>query len=260
MTPSSELLDKHLQSLRINKEKSKLLSSAKRVIAFSPHPDDSEIVAGGLLASAVDRGAEVKVVVVSDDRMSLTSMTEPLPMEDIATLRKREELEAMKILGIKNVQFLEYIDSDVPTSRTLSRDFMRIMRGFRPDLAVTVDPLLPYEAHPDHINTGRGVMEAVQFHAYPYIMREAKVDSEAPNLALAASASPNAVVSIDNTIDRKVKSVLAHKSQWPDPKKMEDMIRGLSVGYGRLAGCGYGEAFKVLLPDEMHVNPFASLS
>jgi LmbE family N-acetylglucosaminyl deacetylase len=258
MIADDEQIDRHLQNLRINKEKATILASSKRIISFSPHPDDSEIVAGGFLASAVERGADVKVVVVSDDRMSLTSMSKPLPMEEIVALRKREELEALGALGIKNVEFLEYADSEVPEPRALSRDFIRIMRGFQPDLAVTVDPLLPYEAHPDHINTGRGVMQAVQFHAYPYIVRDARVSSGAPVLALGASALPNAVVSIDHTVDRKVMAILAHKSQWPDPKKMEETIRRLSAGYGRLAGCSYGEAFKVLLPDELHVDPFAS--
>jgi len=258
MNSDLEQFSRHLQAIRIDPQKTKLLSEAKRVIAFSPHPDDSEIVAGGFLASAVDRGAEVKVVVVSDDRMSLSSMAKPLPMEDIATLRKKEELEAMRILGVKNMEFLEYVDSDVPPSRTLSKDFIRIMRNFRPDLAVTVDPFLPYEAHQDHINTGRGVMEAALFYPLPYIVREAKVESEPPKLALAASHIPNAIVSIDKTIDRKIQSILAHKSQWPDLKKMEEMIRGLSMGYGRLVGCSYGEPFKVLLPNEIHVNPFAS--
>jgi LmbE family N-acetylglucosaminyl deacetylase len=134
------------------------------------------------------------------------------------------------------------------------------MRSFQPDLAVTVDPFLPYEAHPDHVNTGEAVMQAALFHAYPYIVRDAKVNSEAPILALAASAFPNTVVSIDNTIDRKIMAVLAHKSQWSDPKKIEDTIRSLSAGYGKLTACAYGEAFKVLRPDEIHLDPFAALS
>lgn len=260
MIANEEQIARHLQSLRINKEKAAILGSSKRIISFSPHPDDSEIVAGGFLASAVERGAEVKVVVVSDDRMSLTSMTKPLPMAEIVALRKREELEAMGILGIKNVEFLEYVDSEVPEPRVLSRDFMRIMRKFQPDLAVTVDPFLPYEAHPDHLNTGRGVMQAVLFHAYPYIVRDARVSSGTPVLALGASAVSNAVVSIDDTVDRKVMAILAHRSQWPDPKKMEETIRRLSAGYGKMTGHTYGEAFKVLLPDEIHVDPFASQS
>ena len=260
MLPNPDSINRHIESLRVRREKTNRLLSAKRIISFSPHPDDSEIVAGGFLADAVDRGAEVKVVVVSDDRMSLTSFTKPLPMEEIAVLRKKEELDAMRILKIKNLEFLEYIDSDVPTSRVLCKDFIRIMRAFQPDLAVTVDPFLPYEAHPDHINTGRGAMEAALFHSYPYIMRNEQVKSEAPTLALAASASPNAVVPIDRTIDRKVLAVLAHKSQWPDPKKMEDTIRNISATYGKLSGSGYGEAFKVLFPEEIHVDPFASLS
>ena len=260
MMPNPDQVESHLKSLRINKEKTQLLSSAKRIVSVSPHPDDTEIIAGGFLASAVDRGAEVKVVVVSDDRMSLTSTTERLPMEEVATLRKKEELEAMGILKVKDVEFLEYVDSEVPSPHALSRDFIRIMRSYRPDLAVTVDPFLPYEAHPDHVNTGRGVMEAALFHAYPYIVRDAKVNSTPPVLALGASAIPNAIIPIDETIERKVRAILAHKSQWPDPKKMEETIRNLSAKYGQLVGHSYAEAFKVLLPEEIHVDPFASLS
>jgi LmbE family N-acetylglucosaminyl deacetylase len=256
----AERIDKYLQTIRIDKEKTGILAASKRIVAFSPHPDDSEIIAGGFIAGAIDRGSDVKVVVVSDDRMSLTSMTKPLPMEDIAALRKKEELEAMSILRVKNIDFLEYVDSQVPEPRVLSRDFMRIMRSFQPDLAVTVDPFLLYEAHPDHINTGRGVLQAALFHAYPYIVRDAKVSSAAPVLALGATALPNAVISIDQTIDKKVKAVLAHKSQWPDPRKMEERIRTLSARFGKLAGSSYGEPFKVLLPDEIHLGLYASLS
>jgi len=250
--------NRYFQQLTLDEERTSILKHSKRIVAFSPHPDDTEIIAGGFLASAVDRGAQVRVVVVSDDRMSFTSMERLRSMEEIVATRKKEEIEAMNILGIKDIEFLEYVDSQVPEPRALSRDFIGIMRSYEPDLAITVDPFLPYEAHPDHVNTGRGVMQAVLFHAYPYIIKDVKVQSNPPALALGASSSPNAIVCIDGTIDRKVKSILSHASQFPDREEMEKRVRDISSLFGKAANCGYGEPFKVLLPDEIHLDIFAS--
>jgi LmbE family N-acetylglucosaminyl deacetylase len=249
---------RYLDSLRIDPERTEMLKTSRRILAFSPHPDDTEIVAGGYLASAVDRGAKVKVVVTSDDRMSFTSMETPMGMEEIAAVRKKEETEAMHILGIDDLEFLEYIDSQVPEPKVLLRDYIRIIRNYEPDLAITVDPYLPYEAHPDHVNTGKSVMQAVLFHNYPYIMREFEVKSKPPLLALAATVSPNAIVPIDDSIDRKLDSILAHASQFPDREKMSDFIRTMSALHGKFVGCAYGEAFRVLVQDELHLSLFAS--
>jgi LmbE family N-acetylglucosaminyl deacetylase len=250
--------DRYFQQVRLDEERTSIMKRSKRIVAFSPHPDDMEIVAGGFLASAVDRGAQVKVEVVSDDRMSFTSMEKVRSMEEIVSIRKREEIQAMNVLGIKDIEFLEYIDSQVPEPSALLRDFVRVMRSYEPDLAVTVDPFLPYEAHPDHINTGRGVMQAVLFHGYPYIVKDAKVQSKPPALALGASSSPNAIVCIDGVIDRKIESILAHASQFPDREEMEKRVRDISSLFGKVANCVYGEPFKVLLPDETHLDVFAS--
>jgi LmbE family N-acetylglucosaminyl deacetylase len=250
--------DRYFQELRLDEERTSVLKQSKRIVAFSPHPDDMEIVAGGFLASAVDRGAQVKVVVVSDGRMGFTSMEKVRSMEEIVSIRKKEEIAAMNVLGIKDIKFLEYIDSQVPEPRWLLRDFVGIMRGYEPDLAVTVDPFLPYEAHPDHVNTGRGVMQAVLFYAYPYIIKEAKAQSKPPALALGASSSPNAILCIDGIIDRKIESILFHASQFPNREDMEKRVRAISSLFGKIANCSYGEPFKVLLTDEIHLDVFAS--
>ena len=231
---------------------------SRKIISFSPHPDDSELIAGGFLASAVARKAEVKLVVVSDDRMSFTSIEKKLPMEKIVAIRKEEELKAIETLGIRDAEFLEYADSRVPEPKTLMNDFLRIIRGYAPDLVISVDPFLPYEAHPDHLNTGHALLRAVLFHQFPYVLKSALVKSGPPNVALGASASPNVIVPIDGFMDKKVESIVAHKSQFPDAEAIGRKIRDMGSILGKRINCRYGEAFKVLLPDEMHVDVLAS--
>jgi len=238
-------------------ERTRLLLNAKRIISFSPHPDDSELIAGGYLANAIDRKAEVKLVVVSDDRMSFTSIENELPMEKIVTVRKDEEIRAVEILGIKDTQFLEYADSRIPEPMALMNDFLTIIRSYAPDLVISVDPYLPYEAHPDHLNTGNALLRAVLFHQYPYVLKSARAKSKPPIIALGATASPNAVVSIDSSIDRKIRSILCHNSQFPNTEDIEQKIRNTASVFGRMIGCRYGEAFKVLVPDEIHMGMLA---
>ncbi len=115
-------------------------------------------------------------------------------------------------------------------------------------------PHLPYEAHPDHVNTGLAVMQAVLFHGIPRIVSEYRVESPPPMLALGATAKPNALVCIDDYMDRKMR---AHRTQFSD--ELLNIIETLHSKLGEAAGCRYAEAFRVLRPSELHMNPLAGL-
>ncbi|WP_291764667.1 PIG-L deacetylase family protein [Caldivirga sp. UBA161] len=249
-------LMEYIKGIRVNEKLVNLLKSASNIIAFSPHPDDVEVIAAGYLAMMVSKGALVKVIVVSDGRMGIGSME--YAVDEVITIRRREELEAMRMLGVNDVEFLNYIDSEIPEPRILRRDFIRITRGFKPDVVVTVDPTLPYEAHPDHVNTGLAVMQAVLFHGIPRILSEYKVESQPPVLALGATARPNALICIDDYADRKMNALRAHKSQFNE--ELLKVIELIHMKLGNVVGCKYAEAFKVLTPDELHMNPLAEYS
>jgi len=245
------------ERIQVREERTRILLTAKRILSFSPHPDDSELIAGGYLASSIDRKAEVKLVVVSDDRMSFTSIENELPMEKIVEIRKDEETNAIEALGIRDTQFLEYSDSRIPEPKYLMNDFLAIIRNYAPDVVVSIDPYLPYEAHPDHLNTGNALLRAVLFHQYPYVLKSTGPKSKPPVIALGATAYPNAIVSIDRSMDRKVKSILCHRTQFPNPESIEKKIRSIASTYGKLINSCYGEAFNVLFPEEIHMGNLA---
>ncbi|WP_084761428.1 PIG-L deacetylase family protein [Caldivirga sp. MU80] len=248
-------LNTYIKGITVNPELTKVLISASRILTISPHPDDIEVIAGGYLSMMVDKGSVVKNVVVSDDRMSIGSM-EYTP-DEVMSIRRREELEAMGIIGVRDVEFLNYIDSEVPEPSLLRRDLIKVTRSFKPNLVLTVDPHLPYEAHPDHVNTGLAVMQAVLFHGIPRIVSEYRVESPPPMLALGATAKPNALVCIDDYMDRKMRALRAHRTQFSD--ELLNIIETLHSKLGEAAGCRYAEAFRVLRPSELHMNPLAGL-
>ena len=245
------------ERIQVQEERTRILLDAERILSFSPHPDDLELIAGGYLASSIDRKAEVKLVVVSDDRMSFNSIENELPTEKIVAIRKDEETKAVEVLGIRDTQFLEYPDSDIPEPKFLMNDFLAIIRSYEPDVVVSVDPCLPYEAHPDHLNTGNAILRAVLFHQFPYVLKSTRPKSKPPVIALGATAYPNAIVSIEGSIDRKVKSILCHRTQFPNPEGIEKKIRSVASTYGGMINSRYGEAFNVLFHEEIHMGILA---
>jgi Uncharacterized proteins, LmbE homologs len=249
------MIKAYVGKIKHDPESLRIMEEAKRVLAFSPHPDDVEIAAGAFLASAVSRGAEVRVVVVSDDRMSVGSLD---PHDDeVISLRRAEEMEAMGELEVRDVQFLNYVDSQVPEPRVIREDFIRITRSYAPDLVITLDPYLPYEAHPDHVNTGLAAMQAVLFHSLPRIVRDVRPVSQQPNLALGATLRPNVALCVDPFMEKKLRAVRAHRSQFGED--ILELITAISSAVGGIVGCRFGEAFRVMRPWEIHVNLLADL-
>ncbi|MBI5089343.1 MAG: PIG-L family deacetylase [Actinobacteria bacterium] len=66
--------------------------AASRLVVVSPHPDDETLGAGGLIATALDRGLPVTVVAVTDGESSH-------PGRDMGAQRRTELTDAMRALA-----------------------------------------------------------------------------------------------------------------------------------------------------------------
>ena len=68
-----------------------------RILAFSPHPDDVEILCAGTLAKYAAQGHEVAVAYVTDGGGGSPT----LPCEEIAAIRKAEAEKSAAVLGAR---------------------------------------------------------------------------------------------------------------------------------------------------------------
>jgi LmbE family N-acetylglucosaminyl deacetylase len=89
----------------------------KRIIVFSPHPDDETLGCGGTIVKKLGEGYDVYVVLVTDGRHShdhTFGINDPTPRE-IKTIRKQEFRNAMRILGVaeKNLILLDFEDGSL---------------------------------------------------------------------------------------------------------------------------------------------------
>jgi LmbE family N-acetylglucosaminyl deacetylase len=146
-------LDGLLGSIEVNK-----------VLCFSPHSDDAEILAGGTLAMWASQGVEVILCVVTNGAMG--SNDPAVKREDLIATRRREQRNAAAILGIAEVVFLGHEDGFVEDSHELRIDMIREIRRHRPDVVIGPDPALYYfdqwyVNHPDHRSVGEAFLAAV---------------------------------------------------------------------------------------------------
>lgn len=87
----------------------------KRLIVFSPHPDDETLGCGGTIAKKISENYEVTIVVMTDGRNVLSHVwginSNPTP-EELKSIRKEELIRAAAILGVprKNLVFFDFED------------------------------------------------------------------------------------------------------------------------------------------------------
>ncbi|MGE5591370.1 MAG: PIG-L deacetylase family protein [Bacillota bacterium] len=232
------------------------LLEARNVLCFQPHPDDLDIAAGGTLFRLTDAGARVTLVTMTDGSKG-TSDPNQEP-RTLAESRRAEQTAATQATGVQNLVWLPYVDGELPETDAVRDQIISLIRRIRPDLVLTIDPDIPYEAHPDHLRTGRMVLAAALFAPLPRFAFGSE-PHEVPAVALAQTHRPNTYVDVTAVFDRKLSAVAAHRSQFP-PEQLQRFSAYLHVrcaDYGKKIGAQYAEAFKVLTPTHLHYNPDA---
>ncbi|MFO7254402.1 PIG-L deacetylase family protein [Limnochorda sp.] len=244
------------------------LLTMRRILCIQPHPDDMEVAAGGTIARLVQAGALVAYVTVTDG--GLGSVNPRDDRETIRLRRRREQEAAAQILGVQELRWLDFPDGGPYTEDEVRVKLLAEIRRFRPEAVITVDPWLPYEGHPDHRKTGMAAVAAALLAAFPRAGEEAQAaeagaatPGERPAgvraVILAATAYPNAFVDVTATWETKMQAIRAHASQFPDASWpfYEGYFRAKAAQYGKGIGAERAEAFKVLTPTHLHMNPDA---
>ncbi len=232
-------------------------SEISRILAITAHPDDVDFGAAGTVAQWTGAGLEVSYCVVTDGDAGGSDRSVSRP--DMAALRRVEQTNAAKQVGVHDLRFLGYSDGQVEPTLALRRDLVRVIRQVRPDRVLCPSPDRNYArigaSHPDHRAVGSAALDAVYPDARnPFAFPELLADEGLEpwivrEVWVSASPEPDHFVDVTDTFDRKIAALRAHESQISDPDALAEMLRsGLSrtaaqagLPEGRLA-----EAFQVL--------------
>ncbi len=224
------------------------LPNAARVMVVGAHPDDPDFACGGSVARWVAAGATVKYVVVTSGDKGMPDPTlDPLVF---TRTREAEQEASAKLLGVEGVSFLRLIDGEVFDTLDLRRQLTAEIRGFRPDLIVTHDPLTRmYRQHPDHRAVGFATIHA----AFPstrlatFFPEQAAVGL-APHsvgeMLLFGSDQADTFIDIAPVFDRKIEALQRHVSQASAfPGGLQHRVRSRAAEAGAPAGLELAEAF-----------------
>ena len=222
-------------------------------MAIMAHPDDAEFNVAGIVAKWAKRGKDVFYVVCTNgDKGSDDPQMTP---QQLTEIRKREQIDAAHILGVKEVVFLGYEDGYLQPSLDLRRDIARVIRRFKPDVAMCPDPTTFYVAqryvnHPDHRAVGEAALAAIFPAArdrltFPELLLEGLEPHKVKELYMWGSLHPDKWFDITDVIDIKLAALAAHKSQL-SIEEVEAHVRERSSIAGEAIGVKYAEAFKFI--------------
>ncbi|MBE0479357.1 MAG: PIG-L family deacetylase [Dehalococcoidia bacterium] len=190
-------------------------------MVVTPHPDDAEFGAAGTVAAWVRRGKEVVYVVCTNGNKGTTDPN--MTPERLARMREKEQLEAAKVLGVREVVFLRHPDQGLEDTSEFRKQIVRLIRIYRPRIVITADPYRKYFWHRDHRITGQVTLDAVFPYArdrlsYPELLLDGLEPHRVDEILLWASEDVNYCFDVTDTFDLKMKALYCHVSQvgdWP---------------------------------------------
>ncbi len=224
----------------------------KIVLGVAAHPDDLDFGAAGALAAFAADGAAVYYLILTDG--SKGTADQSIAATDLIKTRQAEQRAAVRAIGARDVDFLDYQDGRLEITMDLKRDIIKAIRSIKPDVVVTMDPSVLYSAerglinHPDHRAAGQATLDAVfplarDHLSFPELFAAGFEPHKVATVLLVNFNMQNFIVNISKTIDLKMKALESHASQMSDLAKTQKRMRDLAEQMGAANGYAYGEGF-----------------
>jgi len=222
------------------------------MMAIAAHPDDIESWCAGTLVQAIDRGAMVRLLLVTSGEHGSSDLKRQA--QEVAAQREDEARKAATILGLAETVFLHYPDGDVENTHALRSDLVKWIRRWQPSIVFTHDPEHPspaYLCHRDHRIVGRAALDAVYPLARDHLAVAEQIEAgvrphKVSDVWLFASNNAETYVDITTGFERKLTARLAHRSQTADPVALSAGWRARSASIGKGASLALAEAFTLL--------------
>ncbi|MDN3666315.1 bacillithiol biosynthesis deacetylase BshB1 [Algibacter miyuki] len=222
------------------------------ILALGAHPDDVELGCGGTIAKEISKGKAVGIIDLTQGELGTRGTAET---------RFSEATEAATILGVSVRENLGFADGFFVNDKTHQLAVIKMIRKYQPEIILC-------NAFDDrHIDHGKGsklVSDAC------FLSGLIKIETTDDNGEIQKpwrpkqvyhyiqwkNLEPDFVVDISDAMEKKMKSVLAYKTQFYDPdskapvtpissKNFTDSVAYRAQDLGRLVGVAYAEGFNV---------------
>jgi len=191
--------------------------TGKTLMVVQAHPDDAESRCAGTVALLKKHGNKIIYVICSNDDKG--TYDPKATLKSHAAVRKREEEEAVKVLGVDALEWLNYEDGwlDMVPKDKLRGDIVRMIRKYHPEILFAFDPR-NVDEHMDHRASAFAAMDAVTASPFPlyypeHLTKEKLNPWEVAEVYYYDTPSPNTWVDIRTTIEIKIDALAKHASQ-----------------------------------------------
>lgn len=230
----------------------------QRALIIVAHPDDADFGCGGSSAVWASEGWDITLTVCTDGAAGggddATEFGEAVRRRTVAT-RQQEQRAAAEVLGVRQVEFLNYPDGLLVPSLELRRDLVRMIRRVRPQRVVCMSPERNWQPslslsryHPDHLAAGQAALAAIYPAAqnpwdFPELLDEGLLPHRVTEVLITGTPYPNHYVDISATIDQKIAAICAHASQIRHPEQVAERMKQFAAENGERHGVAYAELF-----------------
>jgi N-acetylglucosamine malate deacetylase 1 len=207
-----------------------------KILIIAAHPDDEVLGMGGTIKKLSDKN-QVNLCVVSEG-----ATAQYIDKKMIQT-RQESCKKSSKILGIKNITFLDFPDMRLDTIPHLeiNKSLEEIIMKMKPEIVFTTPS---NDLNKDH----KIVFESTLVSTRPFSSSVKEILSyELPGITK-TPFFPNRYVNITKEISHKIKAFKMYKSEiedFPHPRSIK-AIENLSIQRGIESGLKNAEAFQII--------------
>ena len=218
------------------------------------HADDAEFGCSGTVAKLCSEGWEMVYVMCTDG--SKGSSDREVTQEELARVRRQEQISAGKALGLKDVAFLDHEDSMLQPTLELRKDIAREIRRYQPDVVICQYPMRTLDGgwgvgHPDHLAAGEATLAAVfptarDHMTFPDLLEAGFEPHKVAEVWIMGHPEPDIWMDVTDHMDTAMKAVMSHETQMEgrDKEWMAERMREWRRRTAHGKGMQYAEAFK----------------
>jgi len=207
----------------------------KKIIVFSPHPDDDAIGMGGTIIELVKNGNNVLCVYITSGVSARNAVKGDMPVKEKEKIRRIEAESASRILGT-SIHFLNLLYfHGLKVKKEHIEEIIKLLEKENPDVV-----FLPHqhERHPTHKASTSIALRALKRSNLTNLNELWFYEIVTP------LRTPNIIITFgEEVMEKKIEAIKAHESQIKR-RRYDIGIKGLNTFRGILRdsilGVGYG--------------------